>query len=44
LEILTVFGAVFPHVYPHKREIWHWVALLARAKFHVYRCKPILDY
>jgi len=42
-EILTVWGAVFPHFCPDKREIWHGGAdrrsegLLPRAKFHVYR-------
>jgi len=32
-EILTVWGAVFPHFCPNKREIWHGEC----AKFHVYR-------
>ena len=22
-QILTVFGALFPHLFPDKREIWH---------------------
>jgi len=32
---LTVFGAVFAHFYPDKRDIWHGGA--DRGKFHVYR-------
>ena len=34
LEILTLLGAVFPHFYSDKLEIWHGGA--TRAKFHVY--------
>ena len=30
------FGAVVPHFYPDKREIWHGEAL-PRAKVHVYQ-------